>query len=231
VAAKGRNIEIMSEKDRSTKKVVSFVAICLVLVSVIVSVLFILEPFKTETASAQNPIAGIKAPKKPSTTTTTTLPVPMLPQPENAPEDPYEKVPVVEIGSVSIPKINMTQPLYDGVSLTVLNVGPGYWPGTAKPGEYGNTVIAGHRVTHSKPFRNIDQLVTGDEIIVTTETGKHVYKVTGNEIVFPKDIWIVDQTPGFRITLFACHPPGSAKQRYVVYGELVDPPFEVPTNV
>src|SRR5690606_38362366 len=121
--------------------------------------------------------------------------------------------------------------LYEGVWLTVLNVGPGHWPGTAEPGEYGNTVIAGHRVTHTRPFRNIDQLGDGDEIIVNTSTGKHVYKVTGSETVFPEDIWIVDQTPGFKLTLFACHPPGSARQRYVVYAELVDPPFEIPANL
>ena len=92
-------------------------------------------------------------------------------------------------------------------------------------------VIAGHRVTHSKPFRNLDDLADGDEIIVTSSTGRHVYKVTGREIVFPKDIWIVDQTPGYRLTLFACHPPGSAKQRYVIYADLVNAPGGIDANV
>jgi len=31
----------------------------------------------------------------------------------------------------------------------------------------------------------------------------------------------VDQHPGRTVTLFACHPPGSAEFRYVVFGELV----------
>jgi sortase (surface protein transpeptidase) len=35
------------------------------------------------------------------------------------------------------------------------------------------------------------------------------------------DVWIVDQHPGRTVTLFACHPPGSAEFRYVVFGELV----------
>ena len=121
----------------------------------------------------------------------------------------------------------MTQNLYEGVELTVLNVGPGHWPGTAEPGGYGNTVIAGHRVTHSKPFRNVDQLVVGDDIFVSHNNKIFNYKVSGTEIVYPKDIWIVDQTPGFRLTLFACHPPGSASQRIVIYADLVDPPFDV----
>ena len=141
------------------------------------------------------------------------------------------KVPVNQIGSIEIPKVNMTQNLYEGVELTVLNVGPGHWPGTAEPGGYGNTVIAGHRVTHSKPFRNVDKLEVGDDIFVSTAAGRFNYKVTGTEIVYPKDIWIVDQTPGFRLTLFACHPPGSASQRIVIYAELVNPPFEIPANL
>jgi sortase (surface protein transpeptidase) len=42
--------------------------------------------------------------------------------------------------------------------------------------------------------------------------------------VKPTETRVVDQTPGYRITLFACHPPGSATERYVVHGELEDPP-------
>ena len=99
------------------------------------------------------------------------------------------------------------------------------------PGEYGNTVIAGHRVTHSKPFRNLDDLAQGDEIIVTTSTGRHLNKISGSQVVFPKDVWIADQTPGYRLTLFTCHPPGSARQRYVIYADLVDPPMKVPANL
>ncbi len=180
-------------------------------------------------AIQDNPIPAAK-PRK-TTTTQATVPVPNLPQPQDSPVDPYEKVPINEMGTIEIPKIGLKTKAYEGVWLTVVNVGPGHWPGTAQPGEYGNTVFAGHRVTHSKPFRKIDDLVNGDEIVVTTSTGRHVYKVTGHEIVEPNDIWIVDQTPGYRITLFACHPPGSAAQRYVVYGDLVDPPEDATTSM
>lgn len=177
-------------------------------------------------AKSDNPIAQVTKPKVAETTTTTetTLPVPQLPQPQDSPKNPYEKVPVNKYGTIEIPKISVAAEVYEGVSLTVLNVGPGHWPGTADAGGYGNMVIAGHRVTHSKPFRNIDKLNPGDEIIVTTSDGRFTYKVSGHDIVYPKDIWIVDQTPGYRLTLFACHPPGSAAQRYVIYADLVDPP-------
>lgn len=146
--------------------------------------------------------------------------LPDLPVPETVPEDPYAPVPVLEIGAIEIPSIGLDHTLYSGVELTVLDHGPGHWPGTAVPGEYGNTVIAGHRVTHSHPFRDLDQLAPGDEVVVRTGAGEHVYVVEGTEIVDPTALHIVDQRPGHRLTLFACHPPGSAAYRIVVHAEL-----------
>jgi sortase A len=85
------------------------------------------------------------------------------------------------------------------------------------PGQQGNIVVAGHRVSHDKPFRNLDKLQAGDEVIFTTEAGRFVYKVTSTEVVNPGALWIVDQTAEFTGTLFACHPPGSTRQRIVVH--------------
>ena len=214
-------------KKTKFKFIASIVALVLVLGASLSIVFF----KKEDSNAADNPVAQVVKPKKTPTTTTPTSTLPPLPQPEDSPANPNAKVPVNQIGSIEIPKLNMTQNVYEGVTLTVLNVGPGHWPGTAEPGGYGNTVIAGHRVTHSKPFRNVDKLVAGDDIFVTTAKGKFNFKVTSIEIVYPKDIWIVDQTPGFRLTLFACHPPGSATQRIVVHAELVDPPFKIPANL
>ena len=85
------------------------------------------------------------------------------------------------------------------------------------PGQQGNVVIAGHRVSHDKPFRNVDKLEPGDDVIFTTDAGRFVYEVTGVEVVGPEALWIVDQTADFTGTLFACHPPGSTRQRIVVH--------------
>lgn len=88
------------------------------------------------------------------------------------------------------------------------------------PGSIGNVVIGGHRTSHDKPFRNIDQLVAGDDVVLTTTEGRFVYKVTSTEVVKPNAIWIIDQTPAFTATLFACHPVGSTRERFVVHLEL-----------
>jgi sortase A len=89
------------------------------------------------------------------------------------------------------------------------------------PGQRGNAVFAGHRVTHTHPFRHIDQLQPGDLVYFTIAGVRSTYRVSGHQVVTPKDTWIVAQTPTATATLFGCHPPGSARYRYVVRLELV----------
>lgn len=149
-----------------------------------------------------------------TTTTEVVLPVPL------PPPAPRAKEPLTELGSLEIPKLKVTEPLLEGISLNTLDRGPGHWPGTAMPGHIGNVVVGGHRTSHSRPFRHIDQLVPGDEVILTTLEGRFVYKVTSTKIVTPDAMWIVDQQPTFTATLFACHPVGSTRERIVVFLEL-----------
>lgn len=158
-------------------------------------------------------------------TTTTSAVVAAAPAPRTTPiappKEPLAKEPIVQIGEIRIPKIGLVHPIFEGVTLTVINHGPGHWPGSARPGQLGNAVFAGHRTTYSKPFRNLDQLVPGDEVIFQTNDGVFTYHVTGTEFVTPKDVHIVNPTADATITLFACHPPGSARQRIVVRGLFV----------
>jgi sortase A len=161
------------------------------------------------------------------TTTTTTRPAakpvvsrgrpgPQPAQPVRVPANRYHPEQVREIGVIDIPKINLVHRIFEGVTMNNIDHGPSHWPGTALPGQVGNTVFMGHRVTKTHPFRNIDQLVPGDVVVFTIAGVRSVYRVTGHEIVQPGDTWIVNQTPDATGTLFACHPPGSARYRYVV---------------
>jgi len=145
----------------------------------------------------------------------------VLPTPTAPPTNPHADVPVPQIGSIEIPAIGVDRPLFEGIWLTVIDRGPAHWPGTAEPGGWGNVVVAAHRVTHGGPFGRIGELVPGHEIVLRDTSGTFTYVVTGSEVVTPLDLWIVDQHPGRTITLFACHPIGSAAQRLVVHGELV----------
>jgi sortase A len=151
-----------------------------------------------------------------STSTTSTVPA-TLPNPDNAPADPYAPEPLVQLGTIEIPVLGVVKPMFEGITLTTLDHGPGHWPGSAMPGQQGNVVIAGHRVSHDKPFRYIDRLVAGDDVIFTTGGTRFVYKVTSTEVVQPDALWIVNQSPDYTSTLFACHPAGSTRQRIVVH--------------
>jgi sortase A len=139
-----------------------------------------------------------------------------LPKPEEPPP-PDLTVPRKQIGSIAIPDIQIDEPMFEGVSLPTLNKGPGHWPGSALPGQLGNVVIAGHRVSHNHPFRDIDKLKPGNQVIFTVNGGRYVYLVRETKIVSPDALWIVEQTPTKTATLFACHPKGSTKKRIVVF--------------
>ena len=174
--------------------------------------------------------AAVDAPLFDAGSTTTTLPptsttVRAAPAPRTAPVDPPANptaaTPLVRVGEIQIPKIGLVHPIYEGVTLTVIDHGPGHWPGSAMPGQFGNAVFAGHRVTHTHPFLRINELVPGDLIIFKMDNGTFTYSVTGHEIVTPKDVHIVDPTPDATLTLFACHPPHQAIQRYVIRAAFV----------
>lgn len=152
-----------------------------------------------------------------TSTTTTTLPVPIPPPPEDGHRDPE-----MVLGRIEIPAIELDSELQEGIRIPTLDDGPGHWPGTAMPGELGNVVVAGHRTSAGAEFRRMDDLVAGDEVIMTTPHGRFVYHVERIEIVGPDALWIVDQTAEHRATLFACHPPGSVAERIVAHLRLAD---------
>jgi sortase A len=106
----------------------------------------------------------------------------------------------------------------------VIDNGPAHWPGTAAFGGWGNVVLAGHRSTHTEPFRRAAELEAGDEIVLSDESGEYTYRVTGSQVVANTALWIVNQQPGRTLTIFTCHPIGSSAQRLVVHADLVGDP-------
>ena len=163
----------------------------------------------------------------PTTTTSTTAPPTTAPLPRQAttpvdvPAESYAPEPEVVIGRIVIPRLGLDAPLNQGVTLHNIDNGPSHWPGSAMPGEIGNVVVAGHRVTNTRPFRHIDDLRPGDEIRFEVGGVWTTYRVRAHEVVTPDQMRIAAPTDTPVVTLFACHPPGSAKYRYVVVGDLV----------
>ena len=82
-------------------------------------------------------------------------------------------VSVLEIGSLGLQTV-----VVEGVSSEITRVGPGHVPGTAAPGQPGNSVIVGRRTMFGGTFGDLSSMTIGDEIIVTTTQGQTLYQVT-----------------------------------------------------
>ncbi|MEY2469379.1 MAG: sortase [Actinomycetota bacterium] len=124
-------------------------------------------------------------------------------------------------GRIIIPRIGLDHLTYEGLDLAIIDYGPSHWPGTAMPGEVGNPVFPGHRVTHSHPFFDIDLIQIGDHVTFVRDNGRFTYEVTQTFVVNADEVWIADATDTPTFTIFGCHPKHSAKQRYVVKGKLI----------
>lgn len=98
-----------------------------------------------------------------------------------------------------------------------VNRGPAWWQRTGRPGGGDTIAIAGHRVTHSRPFRHLGLLRRGDLIRIRWRGRMYRYTVTGRRVLPGTDLHIADAVGHERLLLSACHPPGSAKYRLVVY--------------
>ena len=142
------------------------------------------------------------------------------------------------VARLRIPKIGLDKIVVEGVDVEDLRKAPGHYKSTSMPGQQGNAAIAGHRTTYGAPFGDIDKLVPGDEILVATPQGSFTYKViaqtgadgstSGHLIVDPSEVWVLDDVGDSRLTLTACHPKYSARQRIVVQASLVEPPLPKP---
>ncbi len=139
-------------------------------------------------------------------------------------------------------------PLLEGSSEAVLAAGFGHQEGTAAPGERGNVVVAGHRVTHGEPLRAMPDLRAGDEVVVETAEAVHTYRLTtgGDDLAVPfTDDWVLQPLPrnptpggpqpeqrrGARLlTLVTCAELFHTDERLVAFGVLVDTERKTPPS-
>ena len=132
------------------------------------------------------------------------------------------------VARLRIPRIDVDKIVVEGVQVDDLKRGPGHYPDSPLPGQPGNAAIAGHRTTYGAPFNRIDELEQGDEILVTTVQGSFRYEVQRQLIVSPDQVEVLDDFGDSRLTLTACHPKYSARQRIVVVASLVVPAAPAP---
>ena len=125
------------------------------------------------------------------------------------------------VGRVLIDEIDADFVLVDGTADADLRKGPGIYDDVPFPGAPGTTAIAGHRTTYAAPFRQIDKLDRGDEVVVEMPYGRFTYEVEKTRIVAPNEVSVIERVGFDRLVLSACHPLYSAAQRIVVFARLV----------
>jgi sortase A len=134
------------------------------------------------------------------------------------------------IGKIQIPRFDLDAVLIEGTDTSSLEKGPGHYPDTPFPGQPGTVGIAGHRTTYLAPFRHIDSLETGDQIMIHMPYADFTYTVQKHEIVDPSDVQITDPVGYPRLVLTACNPLYSAAQRYAIFAKLTGATPVVPDS-
>ncbi len=122
---------------------------------------------------------------------------------------------------LSVPGKEIDLIVLNGAYGRTLAFGPGYLESSSPPGRPGATVLSGHRDTH---FRFLRLLEEGDPIAVQTASGQVFrYRVRDRQIVSASAGWIAMGQEQATLVLVTCYPfdnLGSGPLRYVVTADL-----------
>lgn len=130
------------------------------------------------------------------------------------------------MGYVEIPVINVSLPIYHGISDEVLQVAIGHIEGTSLPvgGPSTHCAISGHRgLPSAKLFTNLDKMEEGDIFLIHTLDDVLAYQVDRILIVEPEDVsgLEIEENKDY-CTLITCTPYGINSHRLLVRGERIE---------
>jgi sortase A len=128
------------------------------------------------------------------------------------------------VAQIIIESIKVDKFVVAGVGYKELEKGPGLFTGSPLPGQLGNVAISGHRTTFGAPFSRLDELVTGDRIVMKTSHATFTYLVSSApKVVKPTDVDVIRTIDPTRatLTLITCHPKWTSDKRLVISAELL----------
>lgn len=134
---------------------------------------------------------------------------------------------------IDIPAINVSLPVYHGVSDIVLQVAVGHieWSSLPVGGKSTHCVLSGHRgLPSAKLFTNLDKLSEGDVFMLHILNETITYQVDQILIVSPENtdsLGIVDGEDF--CSLVTCTPYGVNSHRLIVRGHRIDNLPDTPT--
>lgn len=125
------------------------------------------------------------------------------------------------VARLLIPKLGMDEIVIEGVDDDALNAGPGHLPGSAYPGEPGNSVISAHRDRH---FASLGEISVGDTVITESGTHRNTWVVLSKRVV-ASDAPALFRTDDATLTLTTCWPiryVGTAPERLLITAKPVN---------
>ena len=123
---------------------------------------------------------------------------------------------------LQIPALSGDYPIVQGDDWEQLKKGIGQYAASGQPGRPGNVVLSGHNDIYGEPFRYLDRLKAGDEIIVSTERQAYTYVVEEVRVVEPTEVWVMGTTDHAQVTLISCYPYRVNTRRIVVFARLAE---------
>ncbi len=130
--------------------------------------------------------------------------------------------------TIIIPRLRMTEKIYEGPDISAANKGVWRRPNSSTPPKDSNTVLAGHRFMYNNPrgvFYHLDKIKIGDELAVFWKQKRYVYKVDSIATVPATESDVESPTDDAVLTLYTCTPLWSAKDRLVVRAKLIERPW------
>lgn len=209
----------------------------LALVAIVVSSLFNLQRLNEEVVQARQSGSANRS-------TTEDLPGSSFPPPSQSAELPGSSFPPepapaalgVELQAVAaipvptpgprsptrivIPSINVDWPVVEGDGWEELKQGIGHRAGSANPGERGNLVLSGHNDVYGEPFRDLERLDIGKEVLVYAGSNAFRYVIKARRVVQPNELSVLAPSRDAIITLITCAPYRIDTQRLILIGEL-----------
>jgi len=121
---------------------------------------------------------------------------------------------------IQIPGINVDASIVQGDGWEQLKKGVGQHQGSADPGDTGNIVLSAHNDIFGEIFRYLDELETGDEIILHTQQRVYTFEVFFTDIVEPTQVEFLGTTEQSTVTLISCYPYLVDNKRIIVQAHL-----------
>ena len=130
------------------------------------------------------------------------------------------------MGTVEIPKISVSLPIYHGTTEDTLQQGIGHLEGSSMPigGEGTHAVLTGNTgLAHARMFTDLTELEEGDLFYVHVLDRTLAYRVDQILVVEPEDSEALRRVKGKDYcTLLTCTPYGINSHRLLVRGERTD---------